>query len=77
MMILLVLQVKNIEMNKNNVENRYCQYRSIEFGKNVQLSNDMCNGAKHKTVELDRMKNNHVMIVVKLNDLNNSSQTIW
>ena len=70
MIVLSGLQVQQIEnQNKNKMENRDFQYGSIEFGKKVQVTNTCCEGIQYTTIQLERMKNNHVIIVVKLNEL--------
>ena len=70
MIVLSCLQVQQIEnQNKNKMENRDFQYGSIEFGKNVQVTNTCCEGIQYTTIQLERMKNNHVIIVVTLNEL--------
>ena len=35
----------------------------------MQVTNICCGGTQHTTIQLERMKNNHVIIVVRLNEL--------
>ena len=70
MIILSGIQIRDIKTNNNNcMENRDVQYSNIEIGKHVQVSNCYCNGVKMTTIQLEQMKNNQMLIVVKLNEL--------
>ena len=67
--ILSDLQVqRNEHKNSNKMENRVFQYGSIEYGKNVQVTNTCCQGIQHTMIQLERMKNNQLLYLV-LNDL--------
>ena len=56
MIILSGLGVKTIDKSRTHVENRYCTYSNIEYGKNVRISSNKQNGCDLTTIELERMK---------------------
>ena len=68
MIILSELNVKNIYCHKS-IENHICSYNKVEFGKHIHLSNISFHDHASSMVELDRMKGNEVMIVVKLDEI--------
>ena len=52
-----------------HIENQYCTYKNVVFGKHVQISTISCDGIQQNIIELDRMKYIHCLIVVKLSEL--------
>ena len=70
MIILSDIEVRPIPTSKKSIENRYCFYKDVVYGKNVHMKCEMKEDAiQAQTIELDRMKNNHVLIVAKLSEL--------
>ena len=69
MIILSDLQVHPVPAKKKSIENQYCFYKAIIYGKNVQIKTELKDGTQQQTIELDRMKNCQVLIVAKLSEL--------
>ena len=69
MIIISDLQFHQIQTDKKSIENHYCFYKDIIYGKKVPISTEMQDGVQQQTIELDRMQNNQVLIVEKLSEL--------
>ena len=57
MVILSDLQVHWIKTQKTSIENWYCFYRDIIYGKKVQITTKTHDEIQQQTIELERMKN--------------------
>ena len=61
MIILSDIEVRPIPTAKKSIENRYCFYKDVVYGKNVHMKCEMKEDAiQAQTIELDRMKNGKI-----------------
>ena len=68
MMILSDLQVHQVQTDKN-YRKSLLLLQKYHLWKKVQITTEMPDGMQQQLIELDRMKNNQVLIVAQLSEL--------
>ena len=69
--ILSGLQIHQNGKETKRIENHCCSYKYISYGKNVYTYTKTCDGVQRIAIQLDKMKSNHLLILIKLSELEN------